>query len=173
MIRAFTKLVPAVLFLFTALAAQAAEPAASLLLRLQGTAFDELSGTTFSSEDLIYRDGLVISRTTASLSGHDPWITYGRAKAPAEALQELKAALSANHVGLIHAPPGCKAVNLEPDVISRAFDLTWFGKNNRQNRFSFSSIGVDVCPQEINNLFIAIDAFFRKLVTQDSVRTQR
>lgn len=169
--RVIRTLVPALLFLFTALAGHAAEPAVGLLLRLQDTVTDEQAGTSGSAERLIYRDGLVISRSIPS--EQFPSVTYWRAKAPPEAMQTLQAALTANRVGLIQAPHDCKAVNPNPHFVDYKTDLTWFGKNNRQNRLVYSSIGIgDLCPQEIDNLVLAINAFFGTLVFQDVVTTQ-
>jgi hypothetical protein len=168
--REIRTLVPAVLFLSTSLAAHAAEPAVGLLLRLQDTVTDSEAGTSGSAEELIYHDGLVLSRSIPS--EQFPSVTYWRAKAPPEAMQKLKAALAANRVGLIQAPPHCGAVNPNPTFVSYTTDLTWFGKKGRQNRLSFGSVGVEPCPQEINNVVNAIKAFSGKLVFQDVVTTQ-
>jgi hypothetical protein len=128
--------------------AAAQDPVSGLLLRFQMTIdYDEVS----TSEVLFYRDGLVVTRSTAGGTAY-----YGRGSLSAANLDTLRSLLNVNHVGLISAPPGCKLPS--PLPTGAIFDgaLTWFGRNGRSNYLAFGKPGDDGCPTDLINLFFGV-----------------
>jgi hypothetical protein len=124
------------------------DPASGLLLRFQMTIdYDGVS----TSEVLFYRDGLVITRSTA-----DGTTSYGRGSLNAANLDTLRSLLNVNHVGLISVPPGCKLPSPFPTEAIFAGTLTWFGRNGRSNYLAFGQPGDHGCPTDLINLFFGV-----------------
>jgi len=143
--------------------ADAAEPPISFLVRWQ--VVTEASG---SFEILIFRDGLVVSKTLVGGQA-----TYHRVAAnpgAPGALERLQRELRNNHVGF-QPFVICRPENTFSGDVPLTATLTWFGKG-RQSRFAVSTMGTPPpCGAEPENLVLAVEAFLDDVSFLDVVRT--
>ncbi len=151
-----------IVFFYSGYAFAAQDTLAGLLVRSQLTV--DYEGKTTFYEELFYRDGLVVTRSTAGNMAF-----YGRGSLSAENLASLKRLLNDSRVGVIVADPGCLTASPLPTGASFSGALTWFGKNGRQNHLTFSSSGFPHCPADLTDLFLGVVAL--PVDSSDSITT--
>lgn len=128
----------------------------SLLLRVVWEGFRTSTLCSgYSNEMLIYRDGLLVERSTGDRGGY----SMLRLTTTAAVMERLQAALAANRVGFQSG--GCTLGIVLPNEF---VDLTisWFGRPPRQRTFRLASVGepeFDRCSEEGDAIFLALLAF--------------
>jgi hypothetical protein len=118
-----------------------------------------------TQEYLFYRDGLLILKSSTGT------VTYLRGTSDPVAFANLKKVFTDNRIGFVKSDECITSVNPYPTGASFEAVVTWFGKNGRQNRFSYASGGFEACPPEVDAIALAIEVNTQKSRDTDVVQT--
>jgi hypothetical protein len=140
-------------------AARTAEAANSILIRVDTKLADQVSSEI--TEVLIFRDGTVVTTTTASSNSASTWCV-SRDSGPADALGKLEAALVTYSVGLQHGPCFAESAN---QLTEFEQDFTWFGTSNRTSTFKVGMQFPSPCVDNSLLLASAVNEFIDKVIS--------